>query len=409
MSSLLIRFLCTIVLSFCMFASAVAQDLTALARLDGAKSGARAEGDSVRVELALTQAVPYRVFTLDEPQRVVLDFREVDWQGLQADAFAAPGIAEVNAGAFRPGWSRLVLMLDAPMSVEEAGMQTDPAEGSALVSLTLHPTTAEQFAAMAGAPDSALLSLPDIAETAAPIQRQAGDRPLIVVLDPGHGGIDPGAEHGELYEAQLMLDFARELKEALIRTGQFEVVLTREEDIFVPLETRVSIARAARADVFLSLHADALSEGQATGATVYTLSDTASDRASALLAERHDRADLLAGVDLSDQDDEIAVTLMELARLDTSPRSARLADTLVEGIRESGARLYKRPRLTAGFSVLKAPDIPSVLIELGFLSSPRDLEDLLSDEWRDKVAAGIVSALQDWAAADAAEARLIRQ
>jgi N-acetylmuramoyl-L-alanine amidase len=241
------------------------------------------------------------------------------------------------------------------------------------------------------------------------MRRQTGDRKLRVVLDPGHGGIDPGAQHEGHDEADLMLTFARELQEILVLSGRYEVTLTRTEDVFVPLQTRVSLARAAQADVFLSLHADALSKGRATGTTVYTLSETASDEASAQLAERHDRDDLLAGVDLADQDDVIAGVLMDLARRETGPRAERLADRLVEAIEAATGNLYKKPRMAAGFSVLKAPDIPSVLIEVGFMSNPRDLASLTDPDWRARAARGILDALDAWTIEDAAEARLIRQ
>ena len=231
---------------------------------------------------------------------------------------------------------------------------------------------------------------------------------MVVVLDPGHGGIDPGAERDGLRESDLMLTFAFELREALRRAG-FEVVLTREEDVFVSLDARVRVARAAGADVFLSLHADALPDGGAAGATVYTLAEEASDAASAALAERHDRADLLAGVDLTGQDDLIARVLMSVARTETTPRSERLADALVARITERTGRMHRRPHQWAGFSVLRAPDIPSVLVELGFMSNPRDLANLQDPAWRAGFAAAVVAALQDWAVADAAEAPLRRR
>lgn len=185
--------------------------------------------------------------------------------------------------------------------------------------------------------------------------------------------------------------------------------MTREDDVFVPLESRISIAHAARADVMLSLHADALAEGRASGATIYTLSETASDEASEKLAERHDCADLLAGVDLSNQDDVIAGVLMDLARLETAPRSDQLAEALVEGLRHSVGGLHKRPRLRAGFSVLKSPSFPSVLVELGFISSARDRKNLTDPNWRARAAQGIRDALQVWSVEDAARADLVRQ
>jgi len=227
-----------------------------------------------------------------------------------------------------------------------------------------------------------------------------------VVLDPGHGGIDPGAERGEVKEADLVLTFARELKELMMRDGDTIVVLTREEDVFVPLETRISVARAAGADVFLSLHADAIAEGEAVGATVYTLSDEASDAAGKTLAERHDRADLLAGVDLTEQDDMVARVLMDMARTETEPRVERLADALVAAIQRQDLRMHRRPRQEAGFSVLKSPDIPSALLELGFLSSDRDLKRLQDKAWRAKMAAAVREGLRGWAKDEAARAGL---
>ena len=196
---------------------------------------------------------------------------------------------------------------------------------------------------------------------------------------------------------------------AMLRRDGMSVVLTRQADVFVPLEARISIARAAGADVFLSLHADALAEGVAQGATVYTLSDKASDRASALLAQRHDRADLLAGVDLAGQDDVLAAVMMDMSRTETQPRSDRLARTLAASISAAGIRMLRHPIQQAGFSVLKSPDIPSVLLEAGFLSSRSDRARLEDPEWRKSLQMAIAAALRKWAVADAAEARLIRQ
>ncbi|HHI71781.1 MAG TPA: N-acetylmuramoyl-L-alanine amidase [Rhodobacteraceae bacterium] len=391
---------------------AQAQQMSALARLDVSRSFVRDDGRSgLAIDLHLTQAVPYRVFTLDQPRRLVVDFREVDWGGVKAaDLLSGKQAAGLRFGLFRPGWSRMVVDLTKPMLVRQAGMVTDPETGEATVQLRLVATDEAGFAAAAGAPASALWDGPQIAKVPAPIRRRTGDKgPLVVVLDPGHGGIDPGAEQDGRSEADLVLTFARELKEVLTRAGGFKVLMTREEDVFVPLETRISIARAAGADVFISLHADTLSEGRASGATVYTLSETASDEASAKLAERHDRGDLLAGVDLAGQDDVIATVLMDLVRQETAPRAGKLADQLVISLKQAIGRMHKRPRQSAGFSVLKAPDIPSVLIELGFLSSTQDFQNLTSKEWRLQVAEGIRAGLREWAKQDAAEARLLRQ
>jgi len=384
------------------------QGLSALARLDRAGSSLRADGGAILLRLALSQPVPWRVLTLDQPPRLVLDFREVDFGAANAlAAMALPGrVVALRTGRFRPGWSRLVMELAGPYRVASAAMDT--AGAGAVIDLRLEPVSAAAFAATAGALDHGGWALPDPAPVPPPKRRQTGDAPLMVVLDPGHGGIDPGAEAGDQNEAALMLTFALELREALIRAGM-RVEMTREADIFVPLETRISVAHAVGADLFVSLHADAIAEGVARGATVYTLSDTASDEASATLAERHDRADLLAGVDLSGQDDLVATVLMQMARTDTTPRSDRLANALVAAIKDAGLAMHKRPRLVAAFSVLKSPDIPSALLELGFLSNNRDLANLQDSGWRGRMVAAITAALGAWAADDAAEALLLRQ
>lgn len=392
--------------------SAWAQDFTARARVLPEASSLRESGAGIAIDLALSQPVPWRVRTRDAPPRLVLDFREADFSLMPSDALSTTSRSpELRYGSLRDGWSRLVLRLDGPYEVVSAAMNTSggatDAAGAAVITLRLEPTDAESFAQTAAQRDDAFWELPEAPPAQAPAA--LGEGPLTVVLDPGHGGIDPGAERDGITEAELMLTFARELREALGRAGGFEVVLTRDEDMFVSLEGRVRLARAANADVFLSLHADALAGGGASGATVYTLAEEATDAASAALAERHDRADLLAGVDLSAQDDLIAGVLMSIARNETTPRTDALADGLVREITDSVGHMHRRPRQGAGFSVLKAPDIPAVLVELGFMSSTSDLANLRDPDWRAEFAQGVVRALQQWALEDAAEAPLRRR
>jgi N-acetylmuramoyl-L-alanine amidase len=409
----MLRLAAALVLAVLLAAGAAAQDFSALARLDPARTSLHEAEGGLAVELHLSQPVPWRVSLMAAPPRLVLDFRELRFDGLEAAGVVrTPRVAALRSGRFRPGWSRLVVELDGPYRVAEAGMARDGAGPGARLALRLEAVSADDFdAAIAMAPPAAApgWDLPAPAPAPPPRRRQTGEGPLVVVLDPGHGGIDPGAERDGLREADLMLTFARELRDALLRAGGFRVVLTRDDDIFVPLETRVTIARAAGADVFLSLHADAIEGAGAAGSTVYTLSAEASDEVAARLAERHDRADLLAGVDLSGEGDLIAAILMDLARTETAPRSARLAAALVEGIGSATGRMHRRPHQTANFTVLRAPDIPSALIELGYLSSPRDLAALRDPAWRATIARGIVGALQRWALEDAAEALLLRQ
>lgn len=376
---------------------AAAQDLSALARLDPAASAITDQGETLSVTLQLSQPVPWRVRLADNPRRLIMDFREVDWSGIADMRRDSSRIADLRAGSFRPGWSRLVMELRAPMAVMTAEMATDT---GATVRLGLVPTTPADFERQAALPEPAEWALPQAATLPAPTPR--GEGPLTVVLDPGHGGIDPGAERDGHTEAELMLTFARELKELLVRDGGFRVVMTRDDDIFVPLEARISVAHAAGADVFLSLHADALAEGEAVGATIYTLSEDASDEAARALAERHDRDDLLSGIDLTEQDDLVATVLMDMARTETQPRVDRLALALRQSISGAGLKMHRHPIQQAGFSVLKSPDVPSLLIELGFLSSASDLERLIDPEWRASMAAAIRDALRVWAAEDAA-------
>ncbi|WGW02698.1 N-acetylmuramoyl-L-alanine amidase [Tropicibacter oceani] len=398
----------TAALGLCLWSfGALAQEASGLARYE---QGGFRDGmfGGTTLELQLSQGVPWRLFTLDDPMRLVLDFREVDWQGAEGAALDASDLIDaVRMGAFRPGWSRLVADLAQPARIDQAGLGIDAVTGRARLTVTLDKTTPEAFAAQAGLPRDPAWDLPT------PTARQAAPpppgAPLVIVLDPGHGGIDPGAERGGISEAALMLQFARELSEVLIRTGNYQVYLTRDRDEFVSLEARVAMAHQAGANLFLSLHADAIEQGVAHGASVYTLAQEASDAASAALAERHDRDDLLAGLDLSGADDRVAQVLMELARLDNGPRSRALAQHLVSGIRNALGHVHKDPLREAGFSVLKAADVPSVLIELGFLSTEQDLKNLQDPIWRAGMAAGVRDGIEAWALEDAALKGLRRQ
>lgn len=407
---MVLRIVTGLVVALCLAGAAFAQDFTGRARILPDETLARGTDSGVSMTLAMTQGVPYRVFTLDEPARLIADFREVDWTGLEADHLTrANGINEARFGQYRPGWTRMILDLDGPLALASSDMRIDTETGQAKLNLILKRTTAEDFAARSVAPADPDWGTPLVANVDPARERQSGNGKLVVVIDPGHGGVDPGAQRGGYDEKDLMLQFAMELRDTLVRTGEVEVFLTREADDFVPLETRVTIAHEARADLFLSLHADALDGGGARGATIYTLAEEASDKASQKLAERHNRADLLAGVDLTGQDDVVAHVLMDLARTDTMPRAKRAADQLLEALKENGNPLHSRPLRGAGFSVLKAADIPSILLEVGFLSSDRDRANITNPEWRAQTATAITSAILEWAIADAAEGQLVRQ
>jgi N-acetylmuramoyl-L-alanine amidase len=380
-----------------------------VARVDPGPSGIRTDwlGRSA-LRLHLSEGVPFRLFTLQDPPRIVVDFREVDWTGVVVSDLLSMSemVVDLRFGPYRTGWSRLVLDLAEGALPDDVEMAVDKSTGAAVLGFRIEPADPAEVAARAGVPDDVLWPEPKVD---IPKPQLIQDDRFVVAIDPGHGGIDPGAERDGVSEKNLMLDIAFDLRDALIRAGVDEVVLTREADEFVSLQGRVALAHRSGADLFLSLHADALIEGGAHGATVYTLSGAASDKATEQLAARHNRADIIAGADLTGSDDEVASVLLDLARQETEPRSRALAERLVAGMAAAGAPMNRRPLREAGLSVLKSADIPSVLVEVGFLSSQRDLENLQDPEWRDTIIAGMVVAIMTWQENDAAFRALLRQ
>ena len=221
----------------------------------------------------------------------------------------------------------------------------------------------------------------------------------VIVLDPGHGGADPGAigPH-RVDEKSIVLAAARELARQLDATGRYRTVLTRRVDVFVPLAKRVARARANRAELFLSIHADALPDRTLRGLSVYTLSDEASDRATAALAIRENKDDFIAGVRLSRQPREIGAILFDMARRQTNNSSLSLARAIVAQLGRA-VPLLEKPHRAAGFAVLTAPDMPSALVELGCLSNPEDERLLRQPGYQRRLARGLMQAIDDYFAA----------
>ncbi|MCR8825571.1 N-acetylmuramoyl-L-alanine amidase [Pseudosulfitobacter koreensis] len=385
-----------------------ADALTALARVDPDDS-LISEGwfGNTKLTIGLSQGVPFRVFHLDDPMRLVIDFREADWAAVTAeDLLPEPGkVTGVRFGPFGPGWSRLVLDLAEPMLPTDIGMPVDDSTGTARLTVALKSTDAATFRAGVGAPKDASWAT----QAAQTPPTPKSDDTFVVVIDPGHGGVDPGAVRDGITEKDIMLKVSQALAEALRRSGQVEVVLTRTDDRFVSLPGRVDMAHAVDADLFISLHADILSEGGASGATIYTLAKEASDEAAEQLAAQHNRADILAGADLSGADDQVAGVLLDLARQETAPRSHQAAAALIDAMRAGGGPMNARPARQAGFSVLTSADVPSVLIEVGFLSSKRDLANLRDPVWRAGIAAAMAEGILAWRASDLAQRPLVRK
>ena len=388
-----------------------AHELQAMAWIDVGQSKIEdGRNGSVSLKLELSQPVPFRVFTMNNPARVVIDFREVDWTGFdEAAVDHSKRVTDLRFGIFHSGWSRLILDLNTLVVPDQTEMRINQMRSTATLKIDLIAVDEEVFADFSTKFKEDSWALPKPTGFEEPKERQPRDQSLMIVIDPGHGGVDSGAERDGYEEKHLVMQFALELEEMLVRTGRYKVDLTRRDDVFMSLPDRISRARYLGADVFLSIHADALSKGSATGTTVYTLSDEASSTMVTELVAKYDRGNLLAGVNLVEQDDQIASVLMNMARLQTDLRSEMLADFIVEGIAQSSGRIRKRPHLGAGFAVLKAPDIPSVLVELGFMSNKSDLNNLLAKSWRDKVVLGIVDALDKWTLEDAAQGVLMRQ
>ena len=222
-------------------------------------------------------------------------------------------------------------------------------------------------------------------------RRQANSKPVIV-LDAGHGGVDPGALGRKAREKSVTLAFTRELAKQLRATGKYKVYLTRNRDIYIPLRQRVSIARKHNADLFISIHADAIKRKNVRGMSIYTLSETASDKEAAALAKKENQSDIIAGIDFGDQPAEVANILIDLAQRETKNLSVKFANLVVDNARGK-TRLLDRTHRFAGFRVLKAPDVPSVLIELGFLTNRSDEQQLLTASWRRKVAGALVKSV----------------
>lgn len=387
----------------------------ATADLDPARTVISAEGRDrgrprpLDIRIATSHAVPYRSYFLAEPPRLIIDFRHLDFGENQPAAIEGSGLVPgLRWGRFRAGWSRMVIELAGPYAMRRSIQTPEGAQGS-VISMRIEPVKDKDFEVQ----QDALLAMWDLPPSTVPAAKPrsvagSAERPLRVAVDPGHGGIDPGAQVGAISEAAVMLGFVHELS-GVLRAAGYEVITTRDNDSFVPLERRMTIARAQGADIFLSFHADALPEGQAAGATIYVWNSEANDRASLELATRHDRDDILSGVDLSGTDDEVAEVLMDLARLETHPRSQNFAGMLASELSRSGFDMHRRPVRGAAFSVLKSPDIPSVLIELGFLTDPSDRANLFDPEWRANMARSITKSIGVWTQDEAARAELLRK
>lgn len=345
-----------------------------------------------RFVLELSDPVTPRVFTLTAPDRVVLQLPEVLWRIATPDRPSGRGaIRSYGYGVFRPGESRIVIDLNRPVSLAPL-LIIPPKDGYGYrIVLDMSRASREQFARNAGWPRDLLVRREG--DGAAASATQHGSATRIIVLDPGHGGVDSGTIGiNGTREKDLVLDEAKRLAHVLERRG-YTVHLTRDSDVYIPLEERVSAGRQFHADLFISLHADSNPRPDVYGASVYTLSEAGSDREAAELARKENQSDIVAGVDLSAQSSPVASILIGLAQRDTIDRSIRFADALVGQLGRATDILPRDPHRSAAFVVLKAPDVPAVLVELGYLTSPHDCAQMGTEQWRNEVSSAIADAV----------------
>ncbi|HEX2509233.1 MAG TPA: N-acetylmuramoyl-L-alanine amidase [Microvirga sp.] len=350
------------------------------------------DGGQTRFKITLSQAVTATAHIMERPDRVILDLPEVAFHLPSETGRRREGlIASYRYGLFAPGRSRVVMDLAQPALVSRIDTLPHPRDGSTLLIVELSKADRDEFHRAAAESASSL---------SAPVVEAAADNPKdkrpVIMLDPGHGGVDPGAAAtGGMFEKDIVFAFARMLKKKLEGEGRYRVLMTREQDVFIPLGERIRLAQRAKADLFISIHADSIAGGQqdVRGFTVYTGSERASDADSARLADRENQADSVAGVDTRETAaEDVSDILRDLTTRETRAFSHNFAARLVSEL-DTVARMNKNPHRQAGFRVLRAHDTPSVLVELGYLSSRKDFDLLISDEWRDRSAAAMTGAI----------------
>lgn len=357
-----------------------------------------------RMVLDVSDVTDFRTFILDSPYRIVVDLPTFDWKAGNAVSYPESGVSSIRRGVLETGVSRIIFDLDHPVAIQSAFLL--PRQGEKGDRIVIDFSKIPE-SAVAQNLDKVFGTLSDgdtIEETSTYAKMDLGavDLPLpaqkpvclpkpLVVIDPGHGGNDPGALGPEgLYEKSVVLALAKELRDQLLATERYRVLMTREKDIFIRLRDRVKFARENEADLFISIHADSVKKPGTHGTSIYTLSQKASDEQTAKLAEKENQSDLIGGVDLEIEDQQVAYILGDFLMTDTMNQSKFLANTLVSKMEENGVNVLQNPHRYAGFAVLKAPDVPSVLIEAGFMSNAKEARLLNTPLHRKKMASSIL-------------------
>lgn len=357
--------------------------------------------DKTRIVIETSDTFEFRSFTLSNPNRLIIDLPLFVWQAGDVSAAGTRYITGVRNAVNKPGISRIVFDLRQAKQIKSAFRLSPNSSGNHRLVIDL----------VSGTPTKAVfgnLDIDDIpvglqqanltnpAPVNIPTKKPVREKPLIVI-DPGHGGNDPGAiSPQKFYEKHIVLMLSKELKQKLEATGRYRVRLTRDDDRYIKLGQRVRLSREWDADMFISMHADSIGDGNVRGASVYTLSNTASDKQTAKLAQRENRADIIAGVDLSHEDKDVSNILIDLAMRDTMNQSRFFASLLVDSFKQKDVRILPNTHRYAGFAVLKAPDVPSVLIEAGFLSNRYEAAALKENAYRQKIITAITHGIETY-------------
>lgn len=357
-------------------------------------------GESVRLTMTLSSIVEVDAWVQASPDRVIVEMPSTNFQ-IQPSARKAAGfVSGYRYGLFTADKARIIIDLAQPATIARTEMKTVRG-GFGELTIELRKAARAEFLAEAGKAKkpqeaAALPVMPAVPS------KPAGESRRTIVIDPGHGGIDPGTLVASIAEKSVVLAFGKALKEQLEASGRYRIVMTRDDDRFVALSERVQVGRAEQADLFISIHADSLVQAQdVRGATVYTRSERATDADAARLAAKENEADSAAGLETSEEVQDVAGILMDLARRETRTFSGVFARNLVDKLGGS-IKMHKIPLRSARFWVLSAPDVPSVLIELGYMSSPKDAELLNSPEWRGKAVTAVSGAIDNYFARERA-------
>lgn len=374
-------------------------------------------GTHTRIVLELSEGAEFSVFQLPDPLRTVIDLPEISWDLPDDTGSISTGVIRtLRYGLFQPGQSRVVLDLANPANVDKAFLLAPTGATPWRLVIDLKPVSQAAFMGAAGPAKRLVVNGPGhlpLARATDPTPRpietarndlglpvpqkkpavRPADRKPVIAIDPGHGGVDPGAIGvSGVREKDITIAAARQLKKSLDATGRYKAVLTRSRDVSLGLRQRITIARRASADIFISLHADSIGRSDVRGLSVYTLSETASDREAGKLAEKENKADLIIGMDLTHESTDVRNILIDLAQRESMNLASRLAEELITQLKRQVTLLRNTHRF-AGFAVLKAPDVPSVLMEMGYLSNREDEKLLKQSAYRQKLVVSIIKSL----------------